>query len=443
MSNRICYGYVAPKNEFYVTDLFYKQVYDYVEKQKDFVFHRRWGDRHNCETSVSYRNIRFWGTHYRKTFWSLYVYETNLSYFIKRKGDVFTYGSYDYTTKISDEKTIDLKTALLSTQNVNEPQKLVYKATFPVEEIVDKMIQTHLDLFNTISDKEDFIEFLTDICNDTLYEIETEQDIEDCLAEGKKIFEFYLDRENFCEILKQEVDLKYIINKLPHLREYVDKIDIFSILKEEKECPSECNMDDWIEHFNARIDEEISKYLFAKNINNYTVEFFIYKYRHLINNIKYQQDFLEKFEIELNTIKNSSINETELFDQVETYIQNYVFLDSYNEFVKEYGQNTYILNLTVEKEKLFNSDIDLDTLSVAEQKQIVLYRKLKKIQAKEMYNKNSKTIKATFSSIPKLVSLTEKLITDLEKLNMISLDDGEYNFTSFEQITEFISLVKE
>ena len=128
---------------------------------------------------------------------------------------------------------------------------------------------------------------------------------------------------------------------------------------------------------------------------------------------------------------------------MEIYIRNYVCFDSYTEFVKEYGQNMYVIDLTEEKEKLFNSDIDLDTLSIEEQKQIGLYRKLKKIQAEEMYNKNGKTIKATFSSIPKLVSITEKMINILKNLNMISIDDDQYSFVSFEQISEFISLVKE
>jgi len=443
MNYRICYGYDAPQEKFYVTDLFYKQVYDYIENQKDFVFHRRWGDRHNCQTTVSYKNIRFFGTHYRKTFWSLYVYETNLSYFIERKDNVFSYGTYDCTTKISNKKTVDLNTTSLSIQNQNEEKKLECKAPFLVEEIVDKIIQTYLDLFNRISDKEGLIESLTDRCNDIIYEIETEEDVQECIADGKHIFKFYLDSEKLYEYLKQEVDLKYIINKLPYLREYVDKIDICSILREEKEYPSECTLDDWMEHFKAIVDEEISKYLFAKNINNYTIKFFLDKYRHLIENIQNQQVFLEEFEKELDLLKNFCHNETSLFDKVESYIRNYVFYESYIAFVKEYGQDMYIIELTEKKANLFNSNVDLVSLSVEEQKQIVLYRKLKQIQSKEMYNKNGKTIKASFSSIPKLISITEKLITSLKKLNMIALKKDKYSFISFERIHEFITLVKD
>ena len=59
-----------------------------------------------------------------------------------------------------------------------------------------------------------------------------------------------------------------------------------------------------------------------------------------------------------------------------------------------------------------------------------------------MHNKNGKTLKATFSSIPKLISTTKNLTTILENLNMISFEKDKYNFVSFEQIYEFVNLVK-
>ena len=447
MNYQICYGYVAPKNNFYVTDLFYKQIYDYVENQKDFVFHRRWGDRHNCQTSVSFKNVRIFGTHYRKTFWELYVYSTNISYFIKRKGDVFTYGTYDCKTEICDEKNIDLNnTSLLFMQDSKEHKEFECKSKIFLEDFVDKMIITYSDLFSKIHDKEDFIDFLTDSCNDIVGEIEMEEELQRCVAEGRHIFEFYLDSENFYEYLKQEVNLNYVLNEFPYLSEYVDKIDICSILNEEKTFLEECTMDDWIHRFKTRVDEEISKYLFATNIGKYTVDFFLDKYSNLINNIKtskIQQEFLETFEKELELMKNSSFSETNLFYKVERYIRDYVVYDSYTAFVTEYGQDTYIIELTEEKEMLFNSNFNLNILSDDDRKQFTLYRKLKQIQSNEMYNKNGKTIKASFSSIPKLISKTENLITILEKLNMISLEGETYDFVSFEHIHEFINLVKD
>lgn len=444
MNYRICYGYVTPQKKFYVTDLFYKQIYDYMENQKDFVFHRRWGDRHNCQTSVGYKNVRFFGTHYRKTFWEICVYGTNLSHFIERKNNVFTYGTYDYETKTREEISIDLSaTNSPSIPNSEEPKESEARTKLLVEETVNRMLQTYSDLFSEISGKGEFIEFLTENCNDIICGEETEEEIQEYVIEGQHFFEFYVDIEKFNEYLKREVDLQYILNKFPYLNEYIDKIDVCSILNKEKEYPSECTVEDWIKHFKEVVDKEISRYLFVTNISKYTVEFFLDKYSNLIDGIQDKKEFLENFEKELDSFKSLSRDEPTLFDKVERYIHDYVIFESYSTFVKEYGQDTYTIELTEQKESLFNSDLDLNALSAEEQKQISLYRELKEVQTKEMYNKNGKTIKASFSSMPKLISITENMITVLEKLNIISLKGDEYNFVSFKQIDEFITLVKD
>lgn len=415
-----------------------------MENQKDFVFHRRWGDRHNCQTSVGYKNIRFFGTHYRKTFWEIYVYGTNLSHFIERKNNVFTYGTYDYETKTREEISIDLSaTNSPSIPNSEEPKESEARTKLLVEETVNRMLQTYSDLFSEISGKGEFIEFLTENCNDIICGEETEEEIQEYVIEGQHFFEFYVDIEKFNEYLKREVDLQYILNKFPYLNEYIDKIDICSILNKEKEYPSECTVEEWIKHFKEVADKEISRYLFVTNISKYTVEFFLDKYSDLINGIQDKKDFLENFEKELDSFKSLSCDEPTLFDKVERYIHDYVIFESYSTFVKEYGQDTYTIELTEQKESLFNSDLDLNALSAEEQKQISLYRELKEVQTKEMYNKNGKTIKASFSSMPKLISITENMITVLEKLNIISLKGDEYNFVSFKQIDEFITLVKD
>ena len=145
----------------------------------------------------------------------------------------------------------------------------------------------------------------------------------------------------------------------------------------------------------------------------------------------------------VNALSRFSHNAETILKKSVSKIHDYVIFESYSTFVKEYGQDTYTIELTEQKESLFNSDLDLNALSAEEQKQISLYIELKEVQTKEMYNKNGKTIKASFSSMPKLISITENMITVLEKLNIISLKGDEYNFVSFNQINEFITLVKD
>ena len=78
--------------------------------------------------------------------------------------------------------------------------------------------------------------------------------------------------------------------------------------------------------------------------------------------------------------------------------------------------------------------------SEQEKKEYELYQELRQIQHKEMYHKSRKTLKPSFAASQKLIEVTENIRNTAEQMNLISLEDGNYKFISFDGIEEFVSL---
>ncbi|MBE6565923.1 MAG: hypothetical protein E7659_02330 [Ruminococcaceae bacterium] len=447
MENKVCFGYREKSQGFYITENFQKPLFFYFEEHDGYTFERVWGSKNNSYSAIRHKNLAFFGSHNRKEFWRFYIYQGEKTFFIERRGSCFEYGVYYVKTCESEIFTIRLdgeefeKDLSITVSNKRQP-------FLSVEEIVVEMLNKHNDLYEKINDKSSFREELKCFCEEIVDGTETFEELQEMIEDSKRYFVNYSNNEILSLTLTKEVNLKFILEKFPLLKAYVDKIDLDAMLEEQRNLFSpalcECTIDDWLAEFVEKINFEIGIYEFNCKRDCYNSTYLLDKYSEKISTIVGKEEFLRSLENELIRIKENSWSCEAFFDKIEHFIDIYTNKELQERktqaFIAEYGSNYVTINLTDEKKRLFSEESNFTKLSDEEKREYTLYQRLKQAQAKEMYSKNGKTIKPSFSAIPKLIAVAENLKETAMQANLISLGEGRYEFVSFDEIEKFVGL---
>ena len=357
MKNKVCFGYKENSKGFFVTEDFRRPLFFYFEKLADYTFERYWGS-HTTSSIIRYKNLVFRGNHNRRNFWSFSICQGEKNFFIEKKDLCFEYGTYHVDTQKSDMFEIRLDKR---TSNSDSSERLLEnnQLSLYVEEIVLEMIKQYRNLYEKINDKNAFQRELKNYYEEIIDGTEPLEEIQKIIAESERHFINYSNNEKLSLALKKDVNLAFVLEKIPRLKNFLDVIDMSTLLETQKTffspCLCEITIDDWLIEFADVINCEIEKHEFNCQKDAFTIPYILEKYQEKISCIEEKEKFLCDLENELEqTPKNTQCCEM-FFDRIECFINRYALQEfqkqKTREFVAKYGNDYIIIDLTDEKKE--------------------------------------------------------------------------------------------
>lgn len=197
--------------------------------------------------------------------------------------------------------------------------------------------------------------------------------------------------------------------------------------------------------------DEMRERLYEKLDAKYTVEYVLKKYE---RNIKKIND-IDLFEIELQNLLSSlkgsffdyDCSEVEDIwnDEIYDCIINFIEIEKEErDFIKEYGTPYYIVEISDEKEKLFNNHKKSQLFFNHQlKKEYDTYKFLIEQYNKLYYNKRTNQLIPTMKKTDDLVNYFTGVLDIALKTNII-IDKGDiYEFQSFDNADQFIKMLHE